>query len=85
MTGCVISPPPSIVEKSWGKDDKEEIPIPAFPDISTLDLRDDKTAPVFGSNRVKHPPPLLPVVAVDEGFVVVTPTMYLIFFFSSNS
>ena len=52
-----------------------EIPIPALPDKAALDRSDDSTAPVLGSKRVKEPPPP-PGVTLDDGFVVVTPTMY---------
>mmetsp|Transcript_5012 Transcript_5012/g.11961 ORF Transcript_5012/g.11961 Transcript_5012/m.11961 type:complete len:98 (+) Transcript_5012:2363-2656(+) len=85
MTGCVLSPrfpPLSEIEKLEGNCDKENIPMPALPDRSALDRSDDKMAPVFGSNRVKEPPPP-PGVTLDDGFVVVTLTMYFIFAFEN--
>ena len=86
MTGCVLSPRLLLLlfaaaANSDGKDDREEIPIPARPDRSALDRSDDKTAPVFGSRRVREPPPP-PGVTFDDGFVVVTLRMYFAISFS---
>jgi hypothetical protein len=64
-----------------GNNDSEETPTLAFPDKSAVDRNDDKVAPVLGSNNVTQPPPP-PGVNAEHGFVVVTLTIYFIFFFS---
>jgi hypothetical protein len=60
-----------------GNNDSDEIPMPTFPERSAFDRIDERTAPVFGSMSVKHPPPP-PGVNVEDGLVVVMPITYFI-------